>query len=60
MRDFITTPHDSIRAPREASPSVRIGDHYHSHPDRWVGYGLAFVAGALCVLGALGMLTGPY
>lgn len=59
-RDFMTSPHDSLRAPREASPAFRIASHYHANHDRWVGYGLAFVYGSLCTLSALGLLTGPY
>ena len=58
-RNFMTQPHSSLRTPREASPAFRIGEHYSSNPERWVGYGLAFVFGALAMLAALGMLSGP-
>lgn len=58
-RNFLAQPHNTLRAPREASPAFRIGEHYHNNPDRWVGYGLAFVAGSLITLGVLGMLSVP-
>ena len=42
-RNFMTQPHSSLITPREASPAFRIGEHYSSNPERWVGYGLALV-----------------
>jgi hypothetical protein len=58
-RNFLLRPHSSLITPREASPAFRIGEHYSSNPERWVGYGLAFVFGALAMLAALGMLSVP-
>lgn len=58
-RNFLLSPHNSLRTPREASPAFRIGEHYSSNPERWVGYGVAFVFGALAMLGALGLLGVP-
>lgn len=58
-RNFLLRPHSSLITPREASTAFRIGDHYHANPERWVGYGVAFVFGALAMLGALGLLGVP-
>jgi Asp-tRNA(Asn)/Glu-tRNA(Gln) amidotransferase A subunit family amidase len=58
-RDFITRPYDSLIAPRVASAAFRLGEHYNTNPDRWVGYGIAAVFGALATLAALGLLGVP-
>jgi hypothetical protein len=59
MRDFITRPYDSLLAPRVASAAFQLADNYHHNPERWVGFGLAFVGGAIVTLAALGLLGVP-
>ena len=54
--NFLDAPHAHQFAPRTASqplPSSRD----HVDPDRLVGYGLAFVAGALVALIASGVIA---
>ena len=53
--NFLDAPHAHQFAPRTASqplPSSRD----HAAPDRFVGYGLAFVAGALAALVIAGVI----
>lgn len=54
--NFLDAPHAHLIAPRTVSqplPSSRD----HAAPDRLVGYGLAFVAGALVALIAAGVIV---
>lgn len=48
--NFLDAPHAHLIAPRTASQPLPSSRDHAPSPDRFVGYGLAFVAGALVAL----------
>ena len=54
--NFLDAPHAHLIVPRTASQPLPSSRDHAPSPDRLVGYGLAFVAGALAALVVAGVL----